>query len=142
MHNFAIDRCSPSFAETNQLPNESLKNDAGGDLRAVRRNFVKEAAVIKIVVQIAETDLGVDAPGDLAAERAVGLHSDIGAGAKTANVCFTSQIESFAQVVATPDSDIRISPIFGKTKTAIELSLQDPGNSLVRRHRVLPGLSD
>src|ERR1700720_2695470 len=121
---------------------ESLKNDAGRELRAVRRNFIEEAAAIVIVIKIAEAKFGIDAAGDLTAKRTVGLHSDLGTGVKTAHVCLASQIISFAEVVAAADSNIRVSPIFGETKTAIELILQDPGNSRVRCDRVPPGLSD
>jgi hypothetical protein len=67
---------TPSCAGTNQLPNERLKFDAGSELRSVGRNLVKVAAAVVIVIEIAEAKFGIDAPGDLAAERTVGLHVD------------------------------------------------------------------
>ena len=132
-------------ARNGRLPNDFLKNDAGRDLRSLRRNLVEEATAIVIVIEIAVADLGIDAPGNLTAERAVGLHRDIRTGAKTADVHLASQIksfESFAQIVAAREPDVRIGPIFGETETAIEISLQGPGDFLLRCYRVLPGLSD
>src|SRR6202035_5044835 len=114
-----------SFAGTNQVPNECLKNDASRDLRSLRRNFIEEAAAIVILIEKAVADLRIDAPGDLTAERAVGLHRDVGPCAETADVCLARQIKSFAQIVAAAEPDVRISPIFGETETAVELSLQD-----------------
>jgi len=66
-----------SFAGTKQLPNEILKNDTGRDLRSVSRNFIEEAVAIVILIEIAETEFGIDAPSNVTAERAVGLHGDI-----------------------------------------------------------------
>ena len=66
-----------SFAGTKQLPNEILKNDTGRDLRSVSRNFIEEAVAIVILIEIAEAEFGIDAPSNVTAERAVGLHGDI-----------------------------------------------------------------
>jgi len=83
-----------SFAGTNQLPNESLKDDAGRNLWSVGGSLIQKAAAIVIVVEITETKLGVDAPGDVKAEPAVGLDSDLGANVETANVCPYRYIKS------------------------------------------------
>jgi hypothetical protein len=131
-----------SFAGSNQSPNESLKLDTGRDLRSVGRNFIRITAVIVIVIKIAEANFGIEAPGNLAAERSVGLHCDSGINVKTADIHLAGQIKSLVQIIATANADVGISPIFGKTVTPIELCLQDPDDSLLRCHRVSAGVSD
>ena len=143
MCNFAIGPTRPSLSrEANQSPNESLKLDTGRDLRSVGRNFIGITAVIVVVIKIAEAEFGVDAPGNLAAERSVGLHGDDGIKVKAADIHFAGHVESLVQLIPAANSDIGIGPIFGKTVTAIELCLQDPDDSLLRCHRVSPGVSD
>src|SRR5436305_3614912 len=142
MCNFAIEPMRPLFAGSNQSPGESLKLDAGRDLRSVGRNLIEIAAAIVIVIEIAEAKFGIDAPGHLAAERTVGLHGNDGTDVKTADIHLAGQIKSLIQVIATANADIGISPILGETVTAIKLCLQDPDDSLLRCHRVLPGVPD
>src|SRR6266478_8120363 len=130
------------FAETKQSRNESLKSDPGRDLRSVRRDFIEEAAAIVIVIEIAEADLGIDSPGDLTAEPAVGLDGDYRTYVKTANVCFAGYIKSFSQIVAPADPKVRIDPTFGESEAAIEFFVQDLSDFLLRRDRVLPCCHD
>ena len=127
---------------TDQSPGESLKLDTGGDLRSVGRNLIEIAAAIVIVIKIAEAKFGIDARGHLAAKRSVGLHGNDGADVKTADIHLAGHIKSLIQLIATANADIGISPIFGKTVTAIKLCLQDPDDSLLRCDRVSPGVSD
>src|SRR6476620_12117393 len=131
-----------SFAGSNQSPNELLKLDSGCDLRAVRPNFIKEAVAIVIVVQKPEAKFGIDVPVILVPEPTIALRGDDGTDIKAADVRLAGQIKSLVQIIAAANSDIGIGPIFGKTETPIELCLQNPGNSLLRCHRVLPGVSD
>src|SRR5438034_7284647 len=124
------------------MPNESLKNDAGGDLRAPGPGLPDEAiaVVFIIVIEIAEAEFRIDVPRDLAAEPSGSLARDIRSDPKTADVHLACQIKSLGQVVATTDPDIRIDPTFGQTKTAIKFLVQDIDDSLMHSHRVLPGL--
>ena len=131
-----------SSAGSNQSPNESLKLDTGRDLRSVGRNFIGITAAIVIVIEIAEAKFGIDVPGDIAAEPTIALHGNDGADVKTADIHLAGQIKSLIQLIATANADIGISPILGETVTAIKLCLQDPNDSLLRCHRVLPGVPD
>ena len=131
-----------SFAGSNQSPNELLKLDSGCELRAVGPNFIKEAVAIVIVVQKSEAKFGIDVPVILVPEPTIALHGNDGTDIKAADVRLAGQIKSLVQIIAAANSDIGIGPIFGKTETPIELCLQNPGNSLLRCHRVLPGVSD
>ena len=128
--------------EPAQLPEDSLKSDAGRDLWSVGRNFIQEAATIVIVIEIAVADLGIDSPGDVTAERGRGLHGDPGTDVKTTNVCPDGHIKSFRQIVAATDAEIRIDPAFRETEAAIELLVQDLRDFLLRRDRVLPCCHD
>jgi len=60
-----------SFVGTNQLPNESLKNDAGCDLWAVGHRFPEEAVAVVLIIglEIAEAEFGLDGTCVLAAGR-------------------------------------------------------------------------
>ena len=87
MCNFAIEPMRPSLSrEPIKSPNESLTLGADRDLRSVGRNLVEIAAVIVIVIEIAEAKFGIDAPGHLAAARTVGLHGNDGTDIKTAKI--------------------------------------------------------
>src|SRR5439155_5713153 len=108
---------------SNQSPNELLKFDAGSELRSVGRNFIGITAVIVVVIKIAEAEFGIDAPGNMAAERRVGLHGDGGIDVKAADIHFAGHVESLAQLISTANADVGISPILGETVTAIELCL-------------------
>src|SRR6267154_856981 len=131
MCNFAIEPMRlPSFAGSNQSPGESLKLDTGCDLRSVGRNFIGIIAVNVVVIKIAEAEFGIEAPGNLAAERSVGLHGDGGIKVKAADIHFAGHVESLAQLIPAANSDVGIRPILGETVTAIKLCLQDPDDSL------------
>ena len=78
----------------------------------------------------------------LVPEPTIALHGDDGTDIKAADVRFAGQIKSLAQLVATANSDVGISPILGQTVTAIELCLQDTDDSLLRCRRILPGVPD
>src|SRR6266481_3010367 len=143
MCTFAIQPMRPSLSRgAIQSPGESLKLDPGRDLRSVGRNFIGITAAIVIVIKIAEAEFGIDAPGNLAAERSVGLHCDDGIKVKAADIHLAGQIKSLVQIIATANADVGIRPIFGETVTAIKLCLQNPDNSLLRCDRVSPGVSD
>src|SRR6476660_415587 len=143
MCNFAIEPMRPCLSRgSNQSPNESLKLDTGRDLRAVGPNFIKEAVAIVIVVQKSEAKFGIDVPVILVPEPTIALHGDDGTDIKAADVRFAGQIKSLVQIIATANADVGISPILGKTVTLIELCLQDTDDSLLRCHRVSPGVSD
>src|SRR5438552_8958803 len=102
MCNFAIEPTRPSLSrEANQSPNESLKLDPGRDLRSVGRNFIGITAAIVIVIKIAEAKFGIEAPGNLAAERSVGLHGNDGIKVKAADIHFTGQVKSLVQLIST-----------------------------------------
>lgn len=90
-----------SFAGTNQLANECLKNDAGRDLWAVRRRFPDEAVAVVFIIgiEIAEAEFGIDVPRDLAAERTGDLRCDVRTSPKTADVYLAGQIKRFAEIV-------------------------------------------
>src|SRR5205823_13722586 len=91
-------------------------------------------AALVIVMKVSEAKFGIEAPGNLATERSVGLHGNDGIKVKAADIHFTGQVKSLVQLISTADSDVGIGPIFGKTVTPIELCLQNRGNSLLRCH--------
>ena len=143
MCNFAIEPMRPSLSrEATQSSNESLKLDTGRDLRAVGPNFIGITAVLVVVIEKPEAKFGIDVPGNIAAEPTIALHCDGGIKVKAADIHFAGHVERLVQLIPAANSDIGIGPILGETETPIELCLQDPGNSLLRCHRVLPGVSD
>src|SRR5437763_15504355 len=106
MCNFAIEPMRPLFAGSNQSPGESLKLDTGRDLRSVGRNLIEIAAAIVIVIEIAEAEFGIDASGNLAAERSVGLHCDDGIKVKAADIHLAGQVKSLVQLIPTANVDV------------------------------------
>src|SRR5438046_10347673 len=109
-----------SFLRPYRLPDESLKLYTAVDLRSEGRNLIEIAAAIVIVIEIAEAKFGIDAPGDLAAKRTVGLHSNDGTDVKTADIHLAGQIKSHIQLIATANADLGISPILGATATPVK----------------------
>src|SRR6266446_8571532 len=97
-YNFRIETDAAfSFARTNQLPNESLKDNSGRDLWAVRHRFPEEAVAIVLIigVEITEAKFGINIPCDLTAERGRALGRDIRADPKTADVHLACKIKGF-----------------------------------------------